>query len=82
MRQAGVAAQDPAFQRGVSYLVSQQKSDGSWYVASRAPKVQPYFQSGFPYDHDQWISTATTAFAVTALSGAVEPVRPAVALMR
>ena len=22
----------------------------------RAMKIQPYFQSAFPYDHDQWIS--------------------------
>jgi ankyrin repeat protein len=82
MRQAGVSPQDAAFQRGVSYLVGQQKSDGSWYVASRAPKVQPYFQSGFPYDHDQWISAATTSFAVAALAGALEPARPTVALNR
>ncbi|MBI4904446.1 MAG: ankyrin repeat domain-containing protein [Acidobacteria bacterium] len=82
MRQAGVSAQDPAFQRGVRYLVSRQKNDGSWYVASRAPKVQPYFQSGFPYNHDQWISAATTAFAVTALADALEPARQTAALKR
>jgi len=23
-------------------------------------KIQPYFQSGFPYDHDQWISASAT----------------------
>jgi len=28
---------------------------------SGAPEVQKYFQSGFPYDHDQWISMAGTA---------------------
>jgi hypothetical protein len=31
-------------------------------------KLQPYFQSGFPYDHDQWISTAATAWAVSAMA--------------
>jgi len=30
--------------------------------------VQPYFDSGFPYEHDQWISAAGTAWASMALS--------------
>jgi hypothetical protein len=77
MRQAGVPVTDAAFQRGVKYLLSTQLSDGSWHVASRSVKVQPYFQSGFPHNHDQWISTAATAFAVTVLAEVVEPVRHA-----
>jgi len=44
--------------------------DGSWYVRSRSPKLQPYFQSAFPYEHDQWISAAATARAVMALAPA------------
>jgi len=39
---------------------------------SRALKFQPYFQSGFPYDHDQWISQAGTALAVIALTFAAQ----------
>jgi hypothetical protein len=39
-------------------------------VASRAPKLQPYFESAFPYGHDQWISVAATSFAVMALAPA------------
>jgi hypothetical protein len=35
---------------------------------NRAMKIQPYFESGFPYGHDQWISHAGTAWAVIALS--------------
>jgi hypothetical protein len=31
-------------------------------------KIQPYFESGFPYSHDQWISQTGTAWAVMALS--------------
>jgi hypothetical protein len=41
-------------------------------VRSRAPKFQPYFQSGFPYEHDQWVSSAATAWAVMALAPALE----------
>jgi len=64
---------DPAFRRGVDYLLATQYPDGSWYVRSRAMKFQPYFESGFPYGHDQWISAAATAWASMALSAAVEP---------
>ena len=59
---------DPIYKAGVDYLLKTQMPDGSWFVRSRAMKLQPYFQSGFPYDHDQWISTAATAWAVTAIA--------------
>ncbi|HLK18164.1 MAG TPA: prenyltransferase/squalene oxidase repeat-containing protein, partial [Bryobacteraceae bacterium] len=68
MHELGVSASDPAYRRGVNYLLRTQLADGSWHVASRAPKFQPYFQSGFPHDHDQWISSAATAWAAVALS--------------
>jgi ankyrin repeat protein len=61
---------DSAYRRGVAYLLRTQFPDGSWYVRSRSPKLQPYFQSEFPYDHDQWISAAATARAVMALAPA------------
>ena len=64
---------DAAYQRGVAFLLRTQFPDGSWYVRSRAPKFQPYFQSGFPFDHDQWISSIGTAWAVMALSHAAAP---------
>lgn len=57
-----------AYRRGVQYLLSRQFEDGSWYVRSRAIKFQPYFQSGFPFEHDQWISASATALAVRALA--------------
>ena len=73
MRQAGaIGAADAAYQKGVKFLLSTQFPDGSWYVRSRAPKFQPYFQSGFPFDHDQWVSSAGTAWAVLALAPAIE----------
>jgi ankyrin repeat protein len=73
LTEAGVlAAPDPAYQKGVKFLMDTQWQDGSWYVRSRAPKFQPYFQSGFPYDHDQWISSSATSWAVRALAPAVE----------
>jgi len=60
------------YQRGAAFLLKTQKPDGSWCVKSRAVKFQPYFQSGFPYDHDQWISAAGTAWATMALAAGLE----------
>jgi Squalene-hopene cyclase C-terminal domain len=68
-----VAATDAAYQRGVQYLLKTQAGDGSWHVKSRSLPIQPYFESGFPYGHDQWISSAGTCWAAMALSLAVEP---------
>jgi hypothetical protein len=33
-------------------------------------KIQPYFEGGFPYGHDQWISQAATAWATMGLAAA------------
>jgi ankyrin repeat protein len=71
MHELGIPATDPAYRSGVAFLLSTQREDGSWFVRSRAPKFQPYFQSGFAYNHDQWISAAGTAWAAMGLSYAV-----------
>jgi ankyrin repeat protein len=68
LHELGIAADDPTFSRGAAFLLHTQQADGSWYVKSRAMKIQPYFESGFPYHHDQWISQAGTAWAAMALS--------------
>lgn len=62
---------DPAYQRAVKFLLSTQHADGSWYVRSRSPKFQPFFESGFPYGHDQWISAMATGWATTAMAMAL-----------
>jgi ankyrin repeat protein len=74
LRELGVPAADATIRRGVAFLVRTQAGDGSWFVKSRAMKIQPYFESGFPYGHDQWISQSGTAWATLALSvAAPEP---------
>ena len=73
LRQVGVPPSDPALQRGAAFLVTSQARDGSWHVKNRAMKLQPYFESGFPYEHDQWISHAGSAWAVMGLSLAGDP---------
>ncbi|HZL57949.1 MAG TPA: ankyrin repeat domain-containing protein [Bryobacteraceae bacterium] len=69
LRKAGfLKVTDPVYRRGAQYLLETQFPDGSWYVRSRVVKLQPYFQSAFPFDHDQWISNSATAYAVMALA--------------
>jgi ankyrin repeat protein len=67
-----VRVTDRPYQRGVEYLLSTQFVDGSWHVRSRAIKFQPYFESGFPFGHDQWISVAATARAAQALALSIQ----------
>jgi ankyrin repeat protein len=56
----------------LDWLLKHQAADGSWHVRSRihtpAPISPPYFESGFPYGHDQFVSAAATAFAAAALA--------------
>ncbi len=68
LHEAGMPAGDPVYRRGVDYLLRSQHEDGSWHVATRALGFQPYFESGFPYGHDQWISQSGTAMAAIGLS--------------
>lgn len=68
---AGIPASHPAYQKGLAYLLRTQKPDGTWFVSSRvhppAPLSPPYFESGLPYGHDQFISAMGTAWAGIAL---------------
>ena len=50
-----------------------QIEDGSWFVETRAVPIQAYFESGFPYGVNQWISAAATGWATTALALAGHP---------
>jgi ankyrin repeat protein len=78
----GIPPGNAALQRGVKFLLSTQRIDGSWYVASRAVKFQPYFESGFPYGGDQWISAMATGWATSGLAATMEPRGPATVPVR
>lgn len=69
LREAGaLPATSPAYKRGIAFLLRTQLEDGSWYVKSRAMPFQPFFESGFPHGHDQWVSMAASNWATTALA--------------
>ena len=66
-----VPATNAGYRKGIEYLLTTQAVDGSWHVKSRSIWLQPYFESGFPYGQDQFISAAGTAWASLALAAAV-----------
>jgi hypothetical protein len=68
LRNAGMAASDAVYARGVKYLLDTQQEDGSWYVKTRALGFQPGFDAGFPHGADQFTSAAGTSWAAMALS--------------
>ena len=80
LREAGMPTTGAVYRKGIDFLLRTQQADGSWHVVSRSPKFQPYFQSGFPYDDDQWISMAGTSWAAAALCAALPPAKMKVAV--
>ncbi len=68
-----VKASDPAYQRGVAWLLKAQLPDGTWKVVTRSKPIQTYFESGFPHGKDQFISSAASGWAVVALSRSLRP---------
>ncbi len=77
---AGVSTSDAVWKRGIDYLLRTQSADGSWHVMSRlhppAPVSPPYFETGHPYGHDQFISAMGESWAVIALAQMLSSVDP------
>jgi len=68
LKEAGaVKTSDAAYKNGARFLINTQLEDGSWFVRSRTIPFQPYFDAGFPYGPDQFISAAATNRATMAL---------------
>ncbi len=72
LNEAGsVPITDAPWQKGLQYLLSTQEADGTWHVHTRqvspASVSPPYIESGYPYGHDQYISTAGACWAAMAL---------------
>jgi ankyrin repeat protein len=64
----GVPVMDPAYQKGVEWLLKNQMADGSWFVPTRTAPLQPHtYESGFPHGWHQFISSAGSSWAAMAL---------------
>jgi len=68
LHEAGMKPAHRVYQAGLKFLLTTQAADGTWHVKSRSLEFQPYFESGYPYGHDQWISAAGAAYAVLAIA--------------
>jgi hypothetical protein len=75
LHEAATPTTDPAWQKGLKFLVSTQAVDGSWRVRTRMlspAQVSPaYFSTGFPYQKDEYLSYAGSCWAVMALLAAL-----------
>ena len=60
-------ASDPAFQKGIDFLLQTQQPDGSWHVKTRSYSYIPFVDSGFPHEKDQFISATGSNWATMAL---------------
>ncbi len=75
LQAAGTAAP-----KGVRFLLSNQAGDGTWHVRTRmlspAEVSPPYFETGFPYKKDQFLSYAGSAWATMALLSTIPASAP------
>jgi hypothetical protein len=73
----GMRTSDPVWSRGLQFLLRTQQPDGSWHVISRlhppAEVSPPYFESGYPHGHDQFISAMGACWSIMALADAMGP---------
>lgn len=65
---AGVPATDPAYVKGVRYLMRNQYQDGSWFVRTRAYPTQAYFETGYPFGNNQFLSAAAASWSAAAIA--------------
>ena len=66
----GMSTDAPIWRRGAEFLLRTQVADGTWHVPTRLPSWvnPPYFESGYPYKRDQFISVAGANWSLRALS--------------
>jgi hypothetical protein len=68
----GLKADSAAYKAGAAFLLKTQLPDGTWKVKSRSKPFQPYYESGFPHEKDQFISISASGWATAALVPAVK----------
>ena len=73
---AGMPASQDVYRKGVQFLLRTQREDGTWFMATRGFGFQPYFDAGFPYGPDQFISAAASSWATLALDHALDTPKP------
>jgi ankyrin repeat protein len=72
----GLPVTDPAYQRGVQFLLRTQDDDGSWFVNKRAVPLNNYFDAAFPHGESQYSSFNATCWATMALLQTLDRPQP------
>jgi N-acyl-D-amino-acid deacylase len=72
LQATGFSVTEPAYIRGIRFLLKTQRADGSWFVRSRSKPIQQDFDNGDPHGKDQFISIPATSWATAALAAALE----------
>jgi hypothetical protein len=75
LRQSGTPATSELYRKGVAFLLKNQYQNGAWFVKSRAYPTQVYFDSGYPFGHNQWISAAGASWASLAIAETLPDVK-------
>ncbi|MEQ1948320.1 MAG: ankyrin repeat domain-containing protein [Bryobacteraceae bacterium] len=68
MHVAGVPASNHAYRKGVTYLLRSQYQDGAWFVRTRAYPTQIYFESGYPFGNNQFLSAGAASWSSLAIT--------------
>ncbi|HEV3330779.1 MAG TPA: ankyrin repeat domain-containing protein [Bryobacteraceae bacterium] len=76
LREGGMPVTAQVYRKGIAFLLANQYADGSWLVKTRSYPVQPYFESGYPYGRNQWISAAGASWASLAIAHTLPDAKP------
>lgn len=73
---AGVPTTNEACRKGIQFLLRNQYQNGAWLVKTRSFPTQPYFESGYPFGNNQWISAAGASWAALAIAQTLPDATP------
>jgi hypothetical protein len=76
LRLAGIPAANGAYLNGVQFLQRFQYQDGSWLVKTRAYPTQTYFESGYPFGNNQFISAGAASWSALAIAYTLPDAEP------
>jgi hypothetical protein len=65
---AGILPKENAYLNGVRFLQQNQYQDGSWLVKTRSYPTQPYFETGYPFGNNQFISAGAASWSALAIA--------------
>jgi hypothetical protein len=73
---AGIPPTNGAYLDGVRFLQQNQYQDGSWLVKTRSYPTQPYFETGYPFGNNQFISAGAASWSALAIAYTLPDVQP------